>query len=106
MSKQRSLQSQKESHKTIGLIKNKLTFRIAVQTSKPLNPISNIKSPSGYHSVIIGLFSLALGLCSFGFCSSNFLETTLKKHPEIRNISEEQDEQVALFNFMTYKSTD
>jgi len=30
----------------------------------------------------------------------------LKKHPEIRNISEEQDEQVALFNFTTYKSTD
>lgn len=28
---------------------------------------------SCYHSVIIGLFSLALGFCSFGFCSSDFL---------------------------------
>lgn len=26
-----------------------------------------------YHSVIIGLFSLALGFCSLGFCSSVFL---------------------------------
>jgi wyosine [tRNA(Phe)-imidazoG37] synthetase (radical SAM superfamily) len=28
------------------------------------------------HSVITGLFSLALGLCSFGFCSSIFLKPT------------------------------
>lgn len=29
--------------------------------------------PTHSHSVITGLFSLAFGLCSFGFCSSVFL---------------------------------
>jgi hypothetical protein len=70
----------KKSHKTMGLIKNKLTFRIAVQTSTILPDLKH-EGPSRYHSVITGLFSFALGLCSFGFCSSIFLETPSKENP-------------------------